>query len=99
MRPSPTNPKLSAMWFVDKPGAVLVVQTALKKCSGHRVRAAKELKISVRVLYRYLKKYPEIMKGPGMGSLKYEATPEEMATRERRRKKSIRDAAREGTRS
>jgi hypothetical protein len=59
MRSAPNNPQLSAMWLVDPDRAVRMVREALKKHGGNREKAAKELRISVRVLYRYLDKYPK----------------------------------------
>lgn len=63
MKFAPDNKALSALWFTDRAAAAAKCREALKKHDGNRARAASELGISTRVLYRWLKKYPEIGKG------------------------------------
>lgn len=55
--------QISALWFTDKAEAVAQCRAALKKNDGNRAKAADDLGISARVLYRWLRKYPEIGKG------------------------------------
>ena len=54
---------ISALWFTDKAEAVAQCREALKNNDGNRTKAADDLGISARVLYRWLRKYPEIGKG------------------------------------
>jgi len=57
------NKALSALWYTDREAAAAKCRAALKKNDGNRAKTAKDLGISARVLYRWLKKYPEIGKG------------------------------------
>jgi len=57
---APNNYALTALWHTDKPRAVTKCQRALAKHNGNRRKAAEELEISLRTLYRWLDDYPEI---------------------------------------
>jgi len=82
MQTAPNNRALSAMQYSDKVAFVSRCNAALTKHRGHRVRAAKELHVTVRTLLRWCAKYPAILKGiDGM----YKPTPEEAARRTKRR--------------
>ena len=93
MKFAPDNKALSALWFTDQPAAVAQCKAALVKHNGHRNRAAEELRISVRVLYRWLKKYPAILQGKEMRGLTYEPTVEESARRTAKRRRTQRKNA------
>jgi len=58
-----SNPKLVALWVADEPAAVRRCQEALREHGGHRAKAAKQLKVSLRQLYRWLAQYPAILRG------------------------------------
>lgn len=63
MRSAPNNEMWSALWITDQAKAIKMCQRALKKHKGHRGRAAEELRISSRALYRRLAEHPEILAG------------------------------------
>ena len=66
MRPS-SNIDLSVTMLSPqlRPGGVARCRSAIIRADGHVAKAAKALKLSTRTLYRYIEKYPEIIRGLG----------------------------------
>ena len=86
MQTAPNNRVLSAMQYTDKQAFVSACHAALMAHRGHRARAAKQLHVTVRTLLRWCAKYPAILKGiDGM----YQATPEEIELRMKRRRRTV----------
>jgi len=92
MQIAPNNKALASLQYVDKDKFIAQCQAALKKNRGHRVRTAKELKISLRALMRWLARYPEILRG--IDGLTYTATKQEMEVRTRKRMRTLKKGAR-----
>jgi len=60
---SKSNEELIALWLTDEPEAVRRCQAALTAHGGHRAKAAKQLRVSLRQLYRWLAAHPAILRG------------------------------------
>jgi hypothetical protein len=91
MQTAPNNRALSAMQYSDTKEFVRQCNAALEKHGGHRVRAAKTLRVTVRTLLRWCAKYPKILDGiNGM----YVPTKEEAERRTTKRLRTLRKSPR-----
>ena len=61
--PASRNPKLIAQWLINPEAAAFDCRLALANNDGKVYAAAKELRVSPRSLYTWMKKYPQLFKG------------------------------------
>lgn len=58
---SPNNPRLVALWSLNRDKAIEIVSQAFRVCDGNAVKTAEHLQVSRAALYRWMSKNRELV--------------------------------------